>query len=126
MNSEKFKLLWLPLCCFLLINLCNAQPCQCLSKNAKYHADEFCKVTGFISDVICISNVKGNMVYLNVGNKFQDKDLSVIIHEKYLKNFSKSLDLLYKSKMVSIYGVIKIIKGKPLIFIKKESDIEIN
>ena len=125
MIAEKNKLFLWGFIYFLFINFVNAQPCKCNSKDAAKHSDEFCIVTGIVYDVSCLTNSKGNMICLNIGNKYPYQDLTVIVFEKYLSNFSKPLDILYKSKTVSIYGIIKIYKSKPVISIIRESDIEI-
>jgi hypothetical protein len=125
MITKHFKIISLFYSGLMFFNLCNAQPCECKSKYAKQHYNEFCKVTGIIIDVVCITNNKVNMIFLNIGNKYPNQDLTVMINEKNLRNFSKPLDVLYLNKTVSIYGVIKSISGKPVIYIKKETDIEI-
>ena len=83
---------------------CFGQPCECTSKEAKNHNNEFCVISGYITEAKCISNDFGKEVFLDVGGNFPDNDLSVVIREKYFRNFSKAPDLLYKGKNVLIYG----------------------
>jgi hypothetical protein len=125
MITENMKLPLSFFFCFFVMVFCNAQPCECLSKNAVSHYEKYCKVTGYVAEVYCRSNALGNVIFLNLGSKYPAQDLSIIIRGKYFVNFPGPPDLLYKNKRISVYGIIKSIKGKPVIYIKKEADIEI-
>jgi len=125
MVKNNFKILGLISIFMILINICIGQKCECLAKDAIKHNEEFCKVTGTVVDIFVANNKKGKPTFLNIGDKFPNQDLKVMIWESDLKNFSKSLDSLYQGKTIAVYGLIKIFNDKPSITIRKESDIEI-
>jgi hypothetical protein len=113
-------------CFFILfVNFSNCQKCSCLAKDALSHNGEYCKVTGKVAEINIRTNDKGKLVHLNIGGKYPEQELSVVIWENSLKNFPSNLDSAYTGKNISVYGIIKVFKNKPSINVKKESDIEI-
>jgi len=69
-----------------------------------------------------LENAKGSPTFLDVGAKYPNALLTVVIWGDVRKQFHQAPELLY-NKDVCIYGVIEMYKGKPQIVIKREYQI---
>jgi hypothetical protein len=69
-----------------------------------------------------LENVKGSPTFLDVGAKYPNAPLTLVIWGDIRKQFHQAPELLY-NKDVCIYGVIKMYKGKLEIVIQREYQI---
>jgi hypothetical protein len=64
-----------------------------------------------------------NITQINLGGKYPNCPLTIVIFEKNYKNFSGIIEDLYKNKNICVKGKIEDYKGRPQIIIEKPQDI---
>ena len=60
---------------------------------------------------------------INIGGKFPNNPLTVIVFAKNYKNFSSPIEEMYRDKNICVKGKIEEYKGKPQIIVEKPADI---
>jgi S1/P1 Nuclease len=74
-----------------------------------------------------VFNVKSSptITQINIGGKYPNTPLTIVIFAKNYANFKAPLEDLFKDKNVCVKGVIKEYQGKPQIVVEKPADISV-
>lgn len=107
----------------LLITFSASAQTEIKLEDVKNHVGDSVKLIGKIYGGKYIKSIKGSPTFLDVGGKYPNAPLTLVIWENVRKQFASAPEELYKDKDVWIIGKVKLYKEKPEIVISKPSDI---
>jgi hypothetical protein len=90
------------------------------------HIGDSVKVCGQVYDTYFAGRTESTPTFLNIGAKYPNQLLTVVIWNDVRKEFEKAPEELFKDKTVCIMGRLELYKEKPQIAIHKSSQIIIN
>ena len=94
-------------------------------EDAKDNIGDTVKICTKIYGAIVNDNSKGDGTYLFAGANFPDAPLTILIRNENRRFFDYKPEKDLKDREVCITGRIELVKDKPLIFVSKQSQIEI-
>ena len=115
---------------FLLITLnlsliVNAQKPINLDEVSKHIGDSV-KVCGHVYDTYYAVRTENTPTFINIGAKYPDQKLTVVIWGDVRKKFEGNPEEVFKNKQICITGKLEIYKDKPQIVIRKTDQISIS
>jgi hypothetical protein len=102
---------------FLISSILLSQQTIKLDEVEKHIGDSI-KVCGYVSDVYYASRVENTPTFLNIGAKYPNQLLTVVIWNDVRKEFEKVPEELFKNKEICIIGRLELYKGKPQIVLR--------
>jgi micrococcal nuclease len=94
-------------------------------KDAAHHIGDSVIVEGRIMDTRYFESASKAPALFNMGGKFPNQLLTLVIYGADRKNFKDAPEIFYKEKNVIVKGKIEEYKGKPQIIVKSPDQIEI-
>ncbi len=93
-------------------------------EEAKNHAGDSVKICSKIYGSKYLESAKDPLTLLDVGGKYPDNFLTIVIHDDAKKLFKKPPEEYYKGAQVCVTGRIQIFKGKPEIVVNDPQQIQ--
>jgi len=94
-----------------------AQDCTATAFEAHELVGEEATVCGVVTQVNAPRNIRGNPVYMNMGDKFPNHAFTVVIWGSDVEKFDYDLKDL-TNKRIAVTGVVTEFRGKPQIVVK--------
>jgi len=103
----------------------NAQKPINLDEVGKHNGDSV-KVCGHIYDTYYAVRTENTPTFLNMGAKYPDQKLTVVIWGDIRKKFEGNPEEVFKNKKVCVVGKLETYKDQPQIVIQKTDQISIS
>lgn len=87
------------------------------------HIGDSIKVCGQVYDTYYAARTEDTPTFLNVGAKYPNQLLTVVIWSDVRKEFEKAPEVLFKDKEICIIGRLELYKGKPQIVLRSVKQI---
>ena len=94
-------------------------------KDAAQHIGDSVIVEGRIMDTRYFESASNAPALFNMGGKFPNQLLTLVIYGADRKNFKDAPEIFYKEKNVVVKGKIEEYKGKPQIIVRVPEQIEV-
>ncbi len=116
------KTLLITLCCFIVAPSFAQQ--QIKIEEAKSHVGDSVKICNKIFDTKYFQSANDPVTLLNMGDKYPNNPLSIVIRSDARKLFKNPPEEYYKGAQVCVTGKIQIYKEKPEIVINRPEQIQ--
>ena len=90
------------------------------------HIGDSVKVCGHVYDTYYAVRTENTPTFINIGAKYPDQKLTVVIWGEVRKKFEGNPEEVFKNKEVCVIGKLETYKDKPQIVIQKTDQITIS
>lgn len=90
------------------------------------HIGDSVQVCGQVNDAYYASRVENTPTFLNIGAKYPNQKLTVIIWKDVRREFERAPEELFKDQKICVIGKLELYKEKPQIVIRKSSQIRVS
>ena len=89
------------------------------------HIGDSVKVCGQVYDTYYAVRTENTPTFLNIGARYPNQLLTIVIWEDLRKQFDKTPEELFKDKDICIVGKIEFYRDKPQIVIKSKDQLQL-
>jgi len=114
---------------FFLCWLCLANPSFSQTEikldSVDKHVGDSVIVCGQVNDAYYASRIENTPTFLNIGGKYPNQKLTVVIWNDIRKEFEKAPEEMFKDQKICVLGRIELYKGKPQIVVRRAIQITV-